>query len=250
MTTLSLSPLVGGTSVGTAAAGTDVLTTRVTGDSYDRFVLNGDGRLDWGPGTGALDSALYRVDVAFLGTNSSILCTRWIQAGSDLTAGNYAFVAAVKNDTGFRLMLLNNGEIVFGDGTDYAGDVKLYRSSANVLKTDDVFYAVSTIQSDVDVYARHGTTRVMMGTVAGSYAGITFGVSGGADTDLYRTAAGKLGTSGQLIAGDGLTTKPVAGAVSDGSFSVTPASGTIAVDTTNSKIYVRVGSTWKSVSVT
>ncbi len=69
------------------------------------------------------------------------------------------------------------------------------------------------------------------------------------DTNLKRAAADKLQTDDQFVAVDGITTKTVAGAVSDASFTATPASGTIAIDTTNSRIYVRVGTTWKSVTV-
>jgi hypothetical protein len=47
----------------------------------------------------------------------------------------------------------------------------------------------------------------------------------------------------------GIETKVVAGAVSDANFGATPASGAIAVDSTNSRIYVRVGATWKLVGV-
>jgi len=49
----------------------------------------------------------------------------------------------------------------------------------------------------------------------------------------------------------GLSTKTVAGAVSDSSWPATYVipNGTIAVDTTNSKIYVRIGGVWKSVTV-
>lgn len=47
----------------------------------------------------------------------------------------------------------------------------------------------------------------------------------------------------------GVTTLVNAGAITDATFSETPASGTLAVDTTNSRLYVRVGATWKSVVV-
>jgi hypothetical protein len=69
------------------------------------------------------------------------------------------------------------------------------------------------------------------------------------DTNLYRNAANQLKTDDQLQIVDGVATKVVAGVVSDGSFTATPPSGTLAVDTTNSKLYIRVGSTWKSVAV-
>jgi len=43
--------------------------------------------------------------------------------------------------------------------------------------------------------------------------------------------------------------KVVAGAVSDASFSAPPPDGTIAVDSTDRRIYVRIGGLWKSVAV-
>lgn len=48
---------------------------------------------------------------------------------------------------------------------------------------------------------------------------------------------------------DGLTTKVKAGAIADGDFSGTPPDGTVGIDTTNSRVYVRVGGVWKSVVV-
>jgi hypothetical protein len=41
----------------------------------------------------------------------------------------------------------------------------------------------------------------------------------------------------------------VAGAVTDGAFPGTPPNGTMALDSTNSKLYIRVGGTWKGVTV-
>jgi hypothetical protein len=70
------------------------------------------------------------------------------------------------------------------------------------------------------------------------------------DCNLVRDAAGKRFVTGQQLQGqDGLATKTKAGAPVDGDFGVTPLSGTLAVDTTNSRLYVRVGATWKSVAV-
>jgi hypothetical protein len=71
----------------------------------------------------------------------------------------------------------------------------------------------------------------------------------GVDTNLYRAAAGLLKTDNRFSASDGITTKVVAGAVSDASFAITPSDGTLAVDSTNSQLYVRIGGTWKKVTV-
>jgi hypothetical protein len=43
-----------------AASGTDVLTSRVTGDAVAQFVVNANGQLEWGPGSGAVDVNLAR----------------------------------------------------------------------------------------------------------------------------------------------------------------------------------------------
>jgi hypothetical protein len=43
-----------------AASGTDVLTSRVTGDTVAQFVINANGQLEWGPGSGAVDVNLAR----------------------------------------------------------------------------------------------------------------------------------------------------------------------------------------------
>ena len=119
------------------------------------------------------------------------------------------------------------GVLWFGE----AQDTNLYRAAADTLKTDDAFQAPSVRTTSSNLY---------------TYSGVYFGPSD--DASIAYVSAGKL-SSAQFVATDGVTTKVVAGAVSDGSFTVTPASGTIAVDTSNSKIYVRVGSTWKSVTV-
>ena len=48
----------------------------------------------------------------------------------------------------------------------------------------------------------------------------------------------------------GLVAKTKNGAVSDADFDVTPPDGTIALDSTNSQLYVRVGGTWKKAALT
>lgn len=55
-----------------AAATTDVFTAKVTGDTVDRFVVNADGKIEWGPGNGALDTNLYRSAANTLTTDDSL----------------------------------------------------------------------------------------------------------------------------------------------------------------------------------
>jgi len=53
-----------------------------------------------------------------------------------------------------------------------------------------------------------------------------------------------------LVSAEGITTKVKAGTPGDGDFTVTPADGTFAVDSTANKIWVRVGGTWKYAALT
>lgn len=82
------------------------------------------------------------------------------------------------------------------------------------------------------------------------HGGLNWG-SGAAsiDTNLYRATNGRLGTDHQFIALQGVHTKVVAGTVSDASFTRAPADGMMALDSTGSKIWVRMGGVWKSVAV-
>lgn len=55
----AITSLVAAAYVGATAAA-DVITAKVTGDVAQRFVVNADGKLEWGDGTLAYDVALYR----------------------------------------------------------------------------------------------------------------------------------------------------------------------------------------------
>lgn len=96
-----------------ATAATDVVTSKVTGDAAPRFVIDADGTLRWGPGTGAPDVSLGRYAVGGLETTGALRMT--------------------------------NGQLLFGP----AGDVNLYWGGAGTLKTDDYLQA-ATGQADGD----------------------------------------------------------------------------------------------------
>lgn len=200
----------------------------------------------------------------------------WLKAALDLITGSTAadsgaatilqvargtvndpvFNGLVTGDTSNRFTIYANGTLQWGDGTN-ARDVTLFRRAADSLATSDAFHVVNG--SGIYTYGA-GNTILRHYQVDGDtqpsfrilhLGTMTWGDGGASsvDTDLYRAGANQLKTSDQFIANDGITTKVVGGAVSDGSFTVTPGSGTIAIDVTNSRIYVKVGATWKSVVV-
>lgn len=175
------------------------------------------------------------------------------------------------------------GGFVFGSGKD----TNLYRGGTDQLKTDDSLWVGGSLlfggenriwrgsagRTLVDANGTSYATELALQATSGQRAKIECRVAGDAesrfelfgdatlqgvqfgngtnapDTNLYRAAANHLKTDDLLEAAGGLTLKTVAGVVSDSNFDVDQ-SGNMALDTTNSRLYVRVGSTWKYVTLT
>lgn len=113
-----------------ASAGTVVLNARVTGDTVSRLTVGADGTLSWGPGgSTATDFALSRVSSVGLNLNGTYQSTRSATSG-------VGFSALVTADTFDRYRIYADGLNEWGPG-NAARDTNLYRSAANVLKTDD-----------------------------------------------------------------------------------------------------------------
>ncbi|CAB5222356.1 hypothetical protein UFOVP361_156 [uncultured Caudovirales phage] len=68
-----------------------------------------------------------------------------------------AVTVYVDQDTYARLKLEAGGRLVWGDGST-AGDVNLYRDSANVLKTDDTFKAPILYVDNIEIDPTGATT--------------------------------------------------------------------------------------------
>lgn len=183
------------------------------------------------------------------------------------SSGDPALYMYASGDTQPRFYSDNNGALSWGPGGSTAVDTTLYRGGASILETADM------IQSDVAgraFYASAGyfhgerastSSTLLVGTVTGDTGGnetffvtangaISWGPGGSTarDTTLYRNAANRLKTDDLVDAtGMGIATFTKAGAISDSDWAVAPPVGTIAIDTTNFKVYIRTGSaTWKS----
>jgi hypothetical protein len=117
------------------AVGDIALASFVDGDSVDRFQILANGTLGWGPGSGAIDTILYRA------------ATKWIWADAVITsnmpsAGDAGLAVHVVGESHYRCLILADGTVVWGTGSA-VGDTTLYRSGTNELKTDDRFVADS-----------------------------------------------------------------------------------------------------------
>lgn len=147
-----------------------------------------------------------------------------------------------------------SGSVVYPDQMYLNNTTALLNGNTNIILRQNIRYGIDTDRdSGTDVafatgLASEGAPKWYMdatGTMSWSVGGTDYT----GDIAIYRGAAGRLTCNNQIQALDGLTTRTVAGVVSDASFTVAPVTGTLAVDTTNSRLYVRVGSTWKSVVV-
>lgn len=116
--------------------------------------------------------------------------------------------------------------------------------------------SVATVNAGVDAYS--GSTATVLRNVIGLYntaptgSHIYFEASSTGDF-LVDNCTASVGTqvSGAVPA-DNAPNPPlrlVAGAVSDTSFSHTPVDGTMAVDKTNDKLYIRVNGAWRSTAL-
>jgi hypothetical protein len=182
--------------------------------------------------------------------------------------GTEALYVRTGAESGQRFVVSGAGALSWGDGTA-APDTNLYRSAANVLKTDDAFTIGGTIleftnsNPSISFSAVGNAERnnVSLYSIVTGEANRQFQLRhsgkmdwgpGGAtamDTNLYRTAANQLKTDDNLQAVDGVATKYKAGTPVDGDFASTPPDGTLVVDSTGNKIWARVGGTWKGVVI-
>lgn len=118
-----------------AAATDDAFGALVTADAFDRYRILADGKQEWGSGSGARDTVLYREAANTLTTEDIFRVVR-------ATGSENALSVRVTGDANSRILAFANGEIWFGDGTSTV-DTKLFRSAANVLETEDSFAALT-----------------------------------------------------------------------------------------------------------
>ena len=176
------------------------------------FIRDAAGRIQVGSSTGA----------ARFGTS----------LGSE-TGESFSLYSWRTGDTAPRVALGQNadgyGALFLGPGSSTAPDIIIKRTGS------------STVTFELGTCLVAGILRAER---ASASSGVMVGRKTGDGSDNFTLYA-----SGRGVFLDGVTTLVKAGVPDDTDFAFTPTSGTIAVDTTNSDLYVRVGSTWKHVGV-
>jgi hypothetical protein len=131
------------------ATSNPALSTRLNGDVNARGVFGTDGKLSWGDGTNVQDTALYRANPGELKTDTILtvggeLHTNNLVRSNRTNPSDSAFEGRATGDTYARWFVREDGLQFWGPG-NASQDTNLYRSAANVLKTDDSFVVAGEV---------------------------------------------------------------------------------------------------------
>jgi len=157
----NLNHIEGGIAAAVAAdsvtvAGTRILASKLVGtDTQPAWQVNGDGRLNWGPGgSTATDTTLYRGGANVLQTDSTLLFSSNSTAPikTNQASGNVLVNRLLPADANGVFLITATGGLYWGPGGSTANDVKLYRQAPQLLQCD------STLQSlkGVATYVKAG----------------------------------------------------------------------------------------------
>lgn len=170
----------------TAAAlvSTDSLSITVTGEAAKRFVVNGDGTVEWGGGVTSLDTNLYRSAANVLKTDDSLIVT------GDLTV----------NGIGSTLFVTKGSNTARTSTTTLAADPTLLLAvgTAATYKFSAVLYVTSVASAAGDF---------SLGFSFPASSTINFGVQG-LDTTLASGSQGVLQTLGRTTGTSPTTSVP------------------------------------------
>lgn len=124
-----------------ASAAADVITARVSGDAGQRFVINADGKLEWGDGTGPLDVNLYR-SIGTLRTDVYMVLAGGGQSNADFICYTGSARALVAGSVGGGLSIAEGANARMGRSTLVAGTVVVANTS--VTANTEIFVMCQT----------------------------------------------------------------------------------------------------------
>lgn len=244
---LAFSPVISDGSY--ASAATSVLRARVIADASPRFEILGDGKHQWGDGTLAADTNLYRsaadtlrtddtVIVGGTNDNTSIGASGGLTVSRTLTTGT-AMATRVVGDSVVRLTISADGKLFWGTGA-LAADATLTRTAAGRMQLDNRLHINS---ASVGSALSAALTADTNSRFVIQHDGLQAWGPGNAGTDvsLFRAAASILATDSRIrvirtVVGDLAYTASISGdgnsrlqVMSDGK--INWSDGTLAVDT-------------------
>ena len=199
---------------------TDVLRTQVSGGGSDyAFIVNTDGKLEWGPQSGAVDTNLYRSAADTLKTDDTLIAGRSAGgAGVSIQAGGIANATRVLNIDDYGRMthtfdnngitdvltLRNAGITAAGQGAGLNFTMGVSGSPLSAgrfdLLTDDTWAAAGNRdsyflwQNALDGTVAEKMRLTSAGQLRLPITGIAGGILLGGDATIYRSAANVVAT--------------------------------------------------------
>lgn len=185
----------------TSAANDWVLSSKVSGDANPRFTQKSDGTLEWGDGTNAVDTNLYRSGTGELSTDGNINVAGFLQFTGDpeaqLSRPSDNFILAsghlaaswdiwAREDDPNQVIIGAQGPgdeaaIFFGQGSGNNGTI--YLAGANALQTDSSFRIQATSTEALFVEDGSGNDVFAVET-SDSYAILRLGGTGKSHTEM------------------------------------------------------------------
>jgi hypothetical protein len=155
-----------------ATSGTTVFRAAAVGDAADRFQMKGSGLHEWGDGTLARDTNLYRNAVGELKTDTAFTVAGELRPGnlvraSRALASDSQWETRASGDANARWFCRADGQMWWGPG-NATQDTNLYRSGLDTLRTDDSFAVGGDLSVSSTTWSTYVPTVTNGGTVTWS----------------------------------------------------------------------------------
>jgi hypothetical protein len=177
-----------------AAATTDLLSARVSGDTQDRFEIETDGTLNWGSGSGAADVNLFRSAVNTLRTNDSLTVDLNLSVAGSAAVTGAATVGGALSVTG-NLTVGGIGQSLFARNVTMTDDphltVNVAASATYIIYAYLIYNAGTTGDINVAFTQPTGAAGSWQGTGLGR--GVTASI--GTDGFTVRMNTNDIGTT-------------------------------------------------------
>lgn len=188
-----------------SAAGDDILSTRITGDTQNRHLVEADGATYWGPGgSTAPDTKLYRNAADELKTDDGFTVAASLTVGGTPSLGSGAGVISLRNATTPPSTNPSTGIVLYSE----AGVPKWRNPQGLISRAVGGQLAVSTTVANTTTETVVGSLTIPANdAVAGAvYRVVVFGAASVTGTPTFTLRARLGGVAGTLAATLGATT--------------------------------------------
>lgn len=226
----------------------------VSGAANPEFQIDRNGKMGWGAGGGSgLDTFLARAAANVLELTGDSLFRVLRTGGSPVYFDGRQSGDASRRVT-FTTHSSGGGEMQMGDGTT-SSLARLYYDSgtsetvwSSLIASGDMRVHIDTAQSFVFATSTTAATNFFsIFNSAGAGTAILRWLNGTTVDATLNPSSGYMTSSLPVYSGEGLRVKTKAGALSDVDYGIAggPQSGHSGLDTSNSRLYMRSGSTWR-----